>query len=132
MDCGVCTIENSFFDCFGITDEDGVLIHPSMDLFDHQGKKYIVSGFKVCANENLEDSDVFILLLAGDQSKEIPAFNRVLSGYSSTNKKLRSIPTKDLIDELVKREGVEATTLAPNAKSFISAEGPAIVLNIID
>lgn len=45
---------------------------------------------------------------------------------------LKDIATRELVAELMEREGVEATTLAPNSKATVEAEGPAIILNIID
>lgn len=44
----------------------------------------------------------------------------------------RRLPTKDLVEELRRREGVEASTLAPNVEATVKASGPAIVLVIID
>ena len=40
--------------------------------------------------------------------------------------------TKDLVEELRGRTGVEVTTLAPSATATIRVEGPAIVLSVID
>ncbi|WP_459843386.1 BC1881 family protein [Halanaerocella petrolearia] len=45
---------------------------------------------------------------------------------------LMSIPTKDLVEELKKREGVESATVEPHNKLQPEIKGPAIVLKIID
>lgn len=41
-------------------------------------------------------------------------------------------PTRDLVDELSQREGVETSTLAPCVEAVIKVSGPAKVLVIID
>lgn len=42
------------------------------------------------------------------------------------------LPTKDLVEELRRRDGVEASTLALNVEASVTVSGPAIVLVIID
>lgn len=46
--------------------------------------------------------------------------------------RLVDIPTKELVEELQKREGVAATVIDPSASTEIKADGPAIVLTVID
>lgn len=45
---------------------------------------------------------------------------------------LKKIPTKELVDELKIREGVEMTIAEPYEDVTVSANGPAIVLVITD
>lgn len=45
---------------------------------------------------------------------------------------LKDIPTKSLVDELRSREGVETTIAEPYEDVTVSANGPAIVLVVID
>lgn len=45
---------------------------------------------------------------------------------------LKNISTKELVEELSKREGVEKKIIGPYQKENISAEGPAIILLVID
>lgn len=45
---------------------------------------------------------------------------------------LSQLSTKELVDELMKREGVEANLIGPSAKIEMTADGPAIVLVVID
>lgn len=47
-------------------------------------------------------------------------------------KYLKSYNTKDLVDELKKRKGVNVSTVAPYMKLMHDVEGPAIVLTVID
>ena len=47
-------------------------------------------------------------------------------------KYLKTYSTKDLVDELSKREGVNARIVAPYMKLMHDVEGPAIVLTVID
>ena len=47
-------------------------------------------------------------------------------------KELKKIPTKFLVDELIKREGVETTIAEPYKDIEVKANGPAIVLVVID
>ena len=44
----------------------------------------------------------------------------------------RKIPTKDLVEELKKREGVRTAIAEPYENKSFNVEGPAIVLVIID
>lgn len=46
--------------------------------------------------------------------------------------KLREISTKDLVEELKNREGVEIKTAEPYEDMEISVNGPAVVLIIVD
>lgn len=43
-----------------------------------------------------------------------------------------NIPTCDLVEELQKRGGVEAHTIGPSAEITVKANGPAIVLVVVD
>lgn len=45
---------------------------------------------------------------------------------------LKEFPTAQLVEELKKREGVEANEIGPTAKITVDADGPAIVLVVID
>lgn len=45
---------------------------------------------------------------------------------------LSSISTRELVEELKNREGVETNTIGPSASVTVKAEGPAIVLVVID
>lgn len=47
-------------------------------------------------------------------------------------KYLKSYSTKDLVDELKKREGVEVSSIAPHMNINYTVAGPAIVLTVID
>ena len=40
--------------------------------------------------------------------------------------------TKELVDELRTRDGVETHVVGPNASMTVEAEGPAIILSVID
>lgn len=46
--------------------------------------------------------------------------------------KLKEISTKDLTEELMKREGVEIIIAEPYEKKAIEIEGPAIIITVID
>lgn len=45
---------------------------------------------------------------------------------------LKDYPTADLVEELIHREGVEATYAEPYEEVTVSANGPAILLTVID
>ena len=45
---------------------------------------------------------------------------------------LSSIPTCQLVEELLKREGVEHKKVEPYADCQITANGPAILIKVID
>ena len=45
---------------------------------------------------------------------------------------LKSIPTKELVEELKKREGVNAEYAEPYQDKVISINGPAMILIVID
>lgn len=45
---------------------------------------------------------------------------------------LSDISTRELVDELRRRTGVEVSTLAPNVDASVEVSGPAIVLVVID
>lgn len=45
---------------------------------------------------------------------------------------LKHISTKELVKELKSREGVETTVVEPYAEKVIKANGPAIVVVVID
>ena len=45
---------------------------------------------------------------------------------------LKNVSTKELIDELRNREGVETTIAEPYEDVTVSTNGPAIVLVVID
>jgi len=45
---------------------------------------------------------------------------------------LKSVSTKDLVEELKTREGVETAIAEPYADLEIKVNGPAIVLTVID
>jgi len=48
------------------------------------------------------------------------------------NNNLTDVTTKDLVNELRKREGVDTSIVAPYAELTVKAEGPAVVMVIID
>jgi hypothetical protein len=50
----------------------------------------------------------------------------------SENTDLSKISTKELVNELIKREGVETTIAEPYKDEIVKANGPAIVLVITD
>lgn len=43
-----------------------------------------------------------------------------------------NVPTCDLVEELQKRCGVETNTIGPSAEITVKANGPAIVLVVVD
>ena len=45
---------------------------------------------------------------------------------------LKTVLTKDLVAELLTREGVEGTVVEPYADMSVQVNGPAIVLVVID
>ena len=45
---------------------------------------------------------------------------------------LEKYSTEELVQELVSREGVETSTIKPNAEATIKVSGPAIVLVVVD
>ena len=45
---------------------------------------------------------------------------------------LKNVPTKDLVKELERRDGVKVKEIEPHKESRISICGPAIVLIVID
>ena len=45
---------------------------------------------------------------------------------------LNQVPTKDLVEELLKREGVEQTIAEPYQDVVIKQNGPAIILVVTD
>lgn len=45
---------------------------------------------------------------------------------------LKEVPTKCLVDELRNREGVQTDVAEPYADVIVQANGPAIILTIID
>ncbi len=45
---------------------------------------------------------------------------------------IKDISTKELVEELKKREGVETTIVEPYAEFDVKGNGPAIVLTVID
>ena len=45
---------------------------------------------------------------------------------------LKNIPTNQLVEELVNRDGVEEVVLPPYEKSEIEVDGPVIVLMVTD
>ncbi len=45
---------------------------------------------------------------------------------------IKSIPTSVLVEELKTREGVETTIAEPYEEVTVSANGPAIILKVID
>ena len=48
------------------------------------------------------------------------------------NDYLQKVSTKDLVEELQKREGVETTIAEPYQDKAVSVNGPAIVLVVTD
>lgn len=48
------------------------------------------------------------------------------------NDYLQKVSTKDLVEELEKREGVETTIAEPYQDKTVSVNGPAIVLVVTD
>lgn len=44
----------------------------------------------------------------------------------------KEVSTKELVEELKQREGVEAHIIGPSALISVQADGPAIVLVVID
>lgn len=55
-----------------------------------------------------------------------------MSAYINISEILKNAPTKVLVDELLKREGVEHKTIAPYTDETIVANGPAILIKVID
>lgn len=51
---------------------------------------------------------------------------------SSTAPGITHIPTCELVNELKGREGVETHTVGPTASITVQADGPAVVLSVID
>lgn len=47
-------------------------------------------------------------------------------------KELKNIPTCELVEELKTREGVETTIAEPYEDITVTANGPAIILKVID
>ena len=45
---------------------------------------------------------------------------------------LSKISTRDIVNELLKREGVESKIIEPFTDDSISANGPAILIKVID
>lgn len=45
---------------------------------------------------------------------------------------ISKITTRELVHELEKREGVEVHKIGPSASASVRADGPAIVLVVID
>ncbi len=45
---------------------------------------------------------------------------------------IKNLPTCELVTELKKREGVEAHTIGPSASITVKADGPAIIIAVID
>lgn len=45
---------------------------------------------------------------------------------------LPEVPTKDLVAELLKREGVSAETADPHQDKTVTVNGPAVILTVID
>lgn len=52
--------------------------------------------------------------------------------HLSKDSVLTQLSTKVLVDELMKREGVEVSLIGPSARIEMTADGPAIVLVVID
>lgn len=48
------------------------------------------------------------------------------------SKRIDQITTKELVEELLKREGVEYKKVEPYADATISTNGPAILIKVID
>ena len=48
------------------------------------------------------------------------------------NDYLQKVSTKDLVEELKRREGVETTIAEPYQDKAVSVNGPSIVLVVID
>lgn len=55
-----------------------------------------------------------------------------LMGLPFQKQGVESIPTCELVAELEKREGVEANKVSPSASVEVKANGPAIILTVID
>ena len=53
-------------------------------------------------------------------------------GKEEAMDELKKIPTNQLVEELVDRDGVEKIVLQPYQKSKFEAEGPAVVLMVTD
>lgn len=45
---------------------------------------------------------------------------------------LKEASTKELVEELIKREGVENTIVEPHKDQTIKVNGPAIVISVVD
>ena len=45
---------------------------------------------------------------------------------------IKDVPTCELVDELMNREGVAHNTIGPNAKLTLDVDGPAVVLEVFD
>lgn len=74
-------------------------------------------------------SDIKVKLVGSD----IPTWDDISKVVKNGNlKHLKSYSTKDLVDELKNREGVEVSSIAPYMNANYTVEGPAIVLTVID
>lgn len=80
-------------------------------------------------------------LLSGVRSQESPldavssAVKACIRGHQNSDRastELKGIPTNQLVEELVDRDGVEKIVLPPYQKSKFEAEGPAVVLMVTD
>lgn len=54
------------------------------------------------------------------------------AGEDKMKKVIQQISTKELVGELLKREGVEHKKVEPYTDAAISANGPAILIKVID
>ena len=48
------------------------------------------------------------------------------------SEKMHDVPTRELVDELMRRECVEVTIAEPYQNVIATANGPAIILTVID
>lgn len=74
-------------------------------------------------------SEIKVKLVGSD----MPTWDDISKVVKNGNlKHLKTYSTKDLVDELKNREGVEVSSIAPYMNVNYTVEGPAIVLTVID
>ena len=77
-------------------------------------------------NEKVRESTLFKVI----EEPKLVLDRKVLARYFAD--RYSGASTKELVDELRTRDGVEAHAVGPNASMTVKAEGPAIILSVID
>lgn len=67
-----------------------------------------------------------------DVNQIAPIAPGAVSDVTYVNQHLKSIPTRQLVEELAGREGVECFYAEPYEEKPISVSGPAVIMVIID